>query len=739
MKLVRVLVVAAAAMCGTAVPCADAATTKKSPELVETIKSFVAKMLNNPNSALTQRLLEAEISPSCMVGLLKLMRGIRNVEPWAVRLFDASGKYPTGLFQGSMADLGAFDECVQTLVHDEFGNEKIRGQYCNLYLPATNNTELVEYGASGLVMSHPRAVEFAIGSSDSSMVEGVRLGICFINDCSQEDIQMIINALAGGTIGMRVQDCVTNVPKPWTTTQIVIVAFLGTLAAVIAASSAFDCYITKRQIKKGPLQTALSAFSIEANIKMLLNIERDKESDANAYRFLHGIRLLAIFSIVLGHSYSFFDYLAMSGAINVLHYGDSLSFSFIMTAYNSVDVFFFISGFLMVYNIDKLAKTRINRFYIYVVAIIRRHLRTTVPVFFVIMCCYLGPLIASGPNLKPLMERIHHEFSGQWWKILLQVRNAGERDDQGFLGVLWFISADFQLFMVAMPTVLILKRSYWSKIAAFGIMGALCSAISVWQLHGTAFPPFMMPFISELKILNDFYRDVYVWPFHHGLCYFAGCIVCLLVQKYRHSKISKLKLFATWCLCLFCGLTCFFIKYDWCRGRNPTDEWIKLVVSVVNGLCCAVFVGWLVFACSTGRGGVASRLLSWKALVPLSRLSFGVYCIHVPAYYYYFALSRERIFYSHFTLVLLSFGVFGLSSILSFVTFLACDAPVGRLEKQVLMPSNLPRDSKQCKAVPTNGMLHNGLATVNKVPERTGVNDKTRLDAVICVGDVSRL
>ncbi|XP_077503756.1 nose resistant to fluoxetine protein 6-like [Amblyomma americanum] len=737
MKLVHVLVVAAAVF-GAAVPHVDAATRKKSPELVETIKSFVAKMMNNPNSALTQRLLGAEISPSCMVGLLKLMRGIRNVEPWALRLFDASGKYPTGLFQGSMADLGAFDECVETLVLDEYGNEKIRGQYCNLYLPAANNSELLEYVASGLAMSHPRMIDFAISSSDSSMVEGLRLGICFINDCSQEDIQMIINALAGGTIELRVQDCVTNEPQPWTTAQISIVAFLGTLAVVIAASTVFDYCITKRQIKKGPLQKALSAFSIETNIKLLLNIEQDKDSDASTYRFLHGIRFLSIFSIVLGHSYAFFDYLAMSRAVNALRYADMLGFNFIMTAYNSVDVFFFISGFLMLYNIDKQAQTRVNRLYIYVVAIIRRHLRTTVPVFFVIMCCYLGPVIASGPNLKPLMERIHYEFSRQWWKILLQVRNEGERDDQGFLGVLWFISADFQLFMVAMPTVLILKRSYWGKIAVFGIMGAVCSAVGVWQLHGTAFPPFMMPFVTDIKVLNDFYSDVYVWPFHHGLCYFAGCIVCLLVQKFRHAKISKLKLFATWCLCVFCGLTCFFIKYDWCRGRNPTDEWVKLLVFVANLLCCAIFVGWLVFACATGRGGIASRLLSWKALVPLSRLSFGVYCIHVPIYYYYFALSRERVFYSHFTLVMLSFGVFVLSNIFSFITFIACEAPVGSLEKQALMPSSLPHDSKKRKAATTNGMLHNG-ATVNNVPGRTGVNDKTCMDAVISLGDISRL
>ncbi|XP_050049863.1 nose resistant to fluoxetine protein 6-like [Dermacentor andersoni] len=731
MKVPRVLVLCAA-VCSVAVPCARAVTENSSPGLIDKAKAFIGNMLNSKDSALTRRLLEADISPSCTVGLLKLMRGIRNLDPWVIRMFDASGKYPTGLFQGTLADLGAFDECVETLVHDEFGNEKVRGQYCNMYVPMTNDTRPVDYLASALRMSHPRTVEFAIGSSHASMVEGARLGICFINDCNEEDTETVINAILGGLVDVKVRDCITNEPKPWTITQISIVAFLGTLAIVIAASSTFDYYLTNQQIKKGPLQRALCAFSLEANIQLLLNIENSKESEASSYRFLHGIRILAIFSIVFGHSYSFFDHLALARTINILRFADTLGFSFVITGYWSVDVFFFLSGFLMVYNIDKLSRTNINRFYIWLAAIIRRHLRTTTPVFFVIMCCHLGPVVASGPNLKPLMEKIYDEFSREWWRILLQVRNAGDRTRQEFLGLLWFISADFQLFMVGMPLVLILKRYYWGKITAFGIVGAVCSVIAAWQLHGTKYPPFMMPIISDISIANSYYYDVYVWPFHHGMCYFAGCMVCLLVQRYRHVKISKLKQFSMWCLCATCGLTCLFIKYDWCRGRNPTEEWVTLLVSIANGLCCAVFLAWLVFACAAGRGGLVSRFLSWKALVPLSRLSFGIYCIHVPLYYFIFALARERTFVGNFTMVLLSLGAFVLSGMLSFIVFVACEAPVGRLEKMVLMPSSpQQKDLKERKAAPAKGAAQNG-APSEMVSTWIG-DDQKRLEEVVAI------
>lgn len=737
MKMLRVIVLCAV-VCYIAVPCACAVTESSSPGFIDKLKAFVSSLLNNQDSGMTQRLLQADLSPSCTVGLLKLMRSIRNLDPWVIRMFDASGKYPTGLFQGTLSDLGAFDQCVETLVHDQFGNEKVRGQYCNLYIPMNNDTRPVEYVASALRMSHPRTVEFTIGNTGLSVIQGARLGICFISDCNEQDTEGVINAMLGGLVDVKVRDCVTNEPKPWTTTQILIVAFLGAIAAVIAASSAYDYYIKNQQIKKGPLQRALCAFSLEANIQLLLNTENGKESEASTYRFLHGIRVLAIYSIVFGHSYCFFEPLAMARTINVLRFADTLGFSFIIAGYVGVDVFFFISGFLMVYNIDKLSRTHLNRFCIWLVAIIRRHLRTTTPVFFVIMCCFLVPVIASGPNLKPLMEKIDTEFSNEWWRILLQVRNVGDRTKQGFLGLLWFISVDFQLFMVAMPMVLILQRRYWGKITAFGIMGAVCSAVVAWQLHGTEYPPFMMPVISDLSVANSFYYDVYVWPFHHGMSYFAGCIVCLLVQRYREVKISKMKQFSMWCLCATCGLTCLFIKYDWCRGRNPTEEWVTLLVSFANSLCCSVFLGWLVFACAAGKGGLVSRFLSWKALVPLSRLSFGIYCIHVPLYYFIFALARERTFISHFTMVLLSLGVFMLSSMLSFIVFVACEAPVGRLEKQLLMPSSLQnKDPKEFKTAPMNGSARNG-ATVGKVSRLMGASQKG-LEAVISIVDNSRL
>ncbi|KAG0417937.1 hypothetical protein HPB47_005245, partial [Ixodes persulcatus] len=72
---------------------------------------------------------------------------------------DSTGKYPTGLFQGTQTDLGAFDECLETVVHDEFGLEKVRAQYCSVYINVVNDTSFADAMLPAMKMSNARGFE----------------------------------------------------------------------------------------------------------------------------------------------------------------------------------------------------------------------------------------------------------------------------------------------------------------------------------------------------------------------------------------------------------------------------------------------------------------------------------------------------------------------------------------------------------------------------------------------------
>ncbi|KAL3220205.1 hypothetical protein MRX96_030027 [Rhipicephalus microplus] len=531
--VISLLYTAASTVAATLTPSAEAAiaptqpspeqpaAVQPTPELVQALKSIVNDFLGSPQSPLTRRLIAAKVSSGCTVGLMKLLRDFRNMEPWAYRLLDASGKYPTGLFQGTLSDVGAFDECIETVVRDYYGRETTRAQYCNVYLDG-NATEVLRYLAPAIIMSHPRAIDFALESGKNRFVEGVRIGLCFITDCNQNDIRSLLQSR----------------------------------------------FLVK----------VLTAFSLRLNLEALLVGVRDKDSDAYMFRFFHGLRFFSMFLIVIGHSYNIFDFINTSRLVNALHYADNISFSLVMTGYLSVDVFFFLSGFLLAYNIEP---KRDNILLTGLIAIVRRH----------------------------------------------------------------------------------------------------------------------------ISILLDTLNYVYILPFYHGMCYFAGCVTYFLLKKYGQVKISQMKQIGMWCLTLACALATVFLKYDWNRGHGPRGELIKIPLVFIDRLMWSFCISWTVFACSTRRGGVLWNFLSWKAFVPLSRLCFGIYIVHVPLFFIKSNIARERIFYSHFTLVLQTFAVFVASSLLSLTIYLACEAPVGRLEKMFLMPNRKEEKARRnCRGEQINIM-----------------------------------
>ncbi|XP_075549899.1 uncharacterized protein LOC142583330 [Dermacentor variabilis] len=111
---------------------AAAADSTNETGLLYMLRDFVVSGFDNVPPTLTRKLLGADMRPECSLALLRTATAFKKLEPWALRLFDATGKYPTGVLQISRVDLGAFDECLETELSDSSGNVVSNGQYCNL-------------------------------------------------------------------------------------------------------------------------------------------------------------------------------------------------------------------------------------------------------------------------------------------------------------------------------------------------------------------------------------------------------------------------------------------------------------------------------------------------------------------------------------------------------------------------------------------------------------------------------
>lgn len=676
-------------------------TVTQEATLMDSLREFIGKLMDGGSSGIARKLLQADISSRCSLGLLKLMRGIRNLEPWAVRLLDSTGKYPSGLFQGTQADLGAFDECLETVVHDQYGNEKVRAQYCSVYINVVNDTSFTEAMLPAMKMSHSRAEDFLTFASDPR-IAGINLGICIINDCSRGDLQAIANAVSGKKIHLHVHNCVTSEYQAPDRRQTAIIIGFGVIALLMVCSTVYDIYIiysgTVASRNQGLLKL-LTAFSVVSSTRTLFATNSDKESESYRYRFLHGIRLLSAGWIVSGHSAVVFGN-NLGRRLSVLQFHEELLACFISCAFLSVDTFFFLSGFLLAYNIQM---QKSNRVLVAVVAIVRRHIRTTIPLLVVIAALYLLPLIASGPGLVEMMGNFYYEMDKHLYELICQIRNFGKGlDNTGCFQHLWYISADFQLFLVGLFVFQCFKGKPWIIISIFGTLSLLCCSFSAWQMYGTPYYPFPVVLGETLDAVLGTINDVYVLPSYHAACYFSGGITFLLLEKYGNARIPKAISALLWTVAAACCLTCVFVKYDWNRGRAPKSDWPKMAVAFWDKVLWSFTLSWTVFACATHRGGLVQKFLSLKVAVPLSRLTLGTYLTHLPFILVVYNTSRERIYYSKFNMISMFFSVAAWSTLLSYMLFVCCEVPTARLEKMLFTRQSAQKDKTLKEVFPAH-------------------------------------
>lgn len=162
----------------------------KTENMAAAIRRFASGLAQKVPPWVKQKLIEAPVSMQCSLALFKMLRGLSELEPWAVRMFDSTGKIPTGVFTGTTTELGSFDECLATIVRDDSGRELIRAQYCSLFIRMDKDTSLAEILLPGLIMTHKNAATL-MNFQNHPRTQGFRWGICVVSDCQEEELQEI--------------------------------------------------------------------------------------------------------------------------------------------------------------------------------------------------------------------------------------------------------------------------------------------------------------------------------------------------------------------------------------------------------------------------------------------------------------------------------------------------------------------------------------------------------------------
>ncbi|KAL8567085.1 hypothetical protein ACOMHN_027512 [Nucella lapillus] len=164
-------------------------------------------------------------------------------------------------------------------------------------------------------------------------------------------------------------------------------------------------------------------------------------------------------------------------------------------------------------------------------------------------------------------------------------------------------------------------------------------------------------------------------PYVIGLM--AGYVLSRCECKLRINKFLNLFL---WLSAAGTAMGALYGLFHASKGHPLTVE-VAAFYSAVHRTVWGACVAWVVIACCTGNGGFVDTVLSWSGLVPLSRLTYCIYLLHIMVMDLYMMNQQSLFYMSDINIVMFFLGILVVSYMAAFVVSLAFEAPMMGLEK----------------------------------------------------------
>ena len=192
------------------------------------------------------------------------------------------------------------------------------------------------------------------------------------------------------------------------------------------------------------------AFNPIMNLQKLFHVKEGGDQTLAAF---HGVRVLSIGWVVLGHAYGLPFVGPITNVATALNMSKTPIFSLVPGGYFAVDTFFYLSGFLTFGIMTQKLYSKggwvgpKNTLLIY----FHRYYRLIFPIIFVtIIALFLLRYMGSGPIFKQSMVFLEEPCRRNWWPNLLFINNfyPVSMGDQCIPWV-WYLPNDFQFFLIS--------------------------------------------------------------------------------------------------------------------------------------------------------------------------------------------------------------------------------------------------------------------------------------------------
>ncbi|OQR69130.1 nose resistant to fluoxetine protein 6-like [Tropilaelaps mercedesae] len=606
-------------------------------------------------------------------------------------VFDSTGRPDSGVLTGGFSFLGFYSECLHAApspIELQFQPPFV-SRYCMATLNVTKVTPKGSAYLPDVIWNKTMEAHIA------------RIGLCVPSLCSPHDIsELIAMTLKDVVAGTEVisTSCSDSGSTYGTDRKAIMmtgaVLFFIALAGVgtlyhfgrdtcgtpaDAAAGSSDPLMAPVKSRQSAIDRLLMSFSVLENGSKILSTAKTVDGITS----LHGLRLWSMLWIIFGHSYSFAQQWVTYRNTDAMKAvpADIISQG-IANGTLSVDTFFFISGLLVVYvTFSKMDQDggRINvpMFYFH------RYWRMTPLMLVVIgLCANVLPYVSGGPRWSESISTYDVTCQKNWWINALYLQNF-VNTPQMCLNHTWYSAVDMQFYIVSPVILLVLYKNRTVGLLLITFLGLASMAATAIIIAVNNYPA--MPYISNivpLESLNGYSANVYIKPYCRMGPYLVGMVTGYVIhQSNGRLQFTRRATVLGWVGAISGMLVVLYAMWNANTGVSLPPVAIAALYGACSRTLWAVGLSWIVLACLSGHGGVVNSILSWKGLVPFSRLTYSAYIIH-PVVMAIFYGSREGVFdYTPSLITYFALGNIVVTYLLSFVMSLVFESPLIGIER----------------------------------------------------------
>ncbi|XP_059060067.1 nose resistant to fluoxetine protein 6-like [Achroia grisella] len=577
-------------------------------------------------------------SEQCRRDSQRYVDSLEKLELWALKMFDATAKPPSGILSGNGNQYGDFDECLSV-------DGSVRGKYCLASLEISFNDLKYNHIDSLIHSGHYIRSNVTDMGHRVPRYSSLLWGVCIPSSCSSFDLEEELSqrlADLGMTVKVHNTMCtVKNRNRPYSFGKTLSITFFLAVILLLSLGTMLD------DGKEGTtnFEKLLNAFSLKRNFKKVFDL-----SDApTRVKGVDAFRGINAFALLIAHKSMA---MAHNPYVNKVEYSAVFGMPWAVIGRSAIlytDSFLYLSGFLNAHNLlqDLERKGTIdvkNR-------LIGRWFRLF-PLFLSLMlfCTYILPDVNNGPQWNLVVEEHSRVCEKTMWKSFLFIHNYFGFEEM-CLTHTHQLGMDMQLYVATLPLMLVLVRSRTLGLSLILAVAVASTVLRYLAVHWYQISMFVYYGISVQKLL-DAARYSYILPTHRATIYLIGVAMAYFMRtKKLNFVLSNTQVRLLWAACF--ALAAFTIVSPYEMGLEGYQYEPEQAASFAtySPILWGLFMCMAHWAICNNYAGLGTAIIELPVFKFFNKISYGVYLTQFPIFFYNVGVQRHAEYYSPILLV----------------------------------------------------------------------------------------